>query len=45
MVHDEFFDKKPFPTKRKDFEFVGQIFDENEKTVRQHIEILKDHLR
>ena len=44
MIHDEFFDKKPFPTKRENFEFVGQIFDEKEKTVRQHVETLKDYL-
>jgi hypothetical protein len=30
MTHDEFFDKKPFPTKRKDKEFVGDVFDEND---------------
>lgn len=30
VVHDEFFDKKPFPTKRKDKEFVGDVFDEND---------------
>ena len=44
MIHDEFFDKKPFPTKRENFEFVGQIFDEKEKTVRQHVETLKVYL-
>lgn len=30
VVHDEFFDKKPFPTKRIDTEFVGDVFDEND---------------
>jgi len=29
-VHDEFFDKKPFPIKRKKFHFVGERIDENE---------------
>lgn len=29
MVHDEFFDKKPFPNPRKETEFVGDVFDEN----------------
>jgi hypothetical protein len=27
IVHDEFFEKKPFPTKRKPREFVGQAFN------------------
>jgi hypothetical protein len=30
-VHDEFFEKKPFPTSRIDSQdFVGQVYDENE---------------
>jgi hypothetical protein len=29
FVHDEFFEKKPFPTKRKPREFVGQAFNED----------------
>ena len=32
-VHDEFFEKKSFPTKRSGIEFVGQIFDENEENI------------
>ena len=32
-VHDEYFDKNPFPTKRVNNEFVGQQFDENDKTI------------
>lgn len=44
FVHDEFFDKKPFPTKRKNYEFVGQVFDENDVTVNEHIEVLKRFL-
>lgn len=28
FVHDEFFEKKPFPTLRTNYQFVGQIFDE-----------------
>jgi len=28
-VHDEFFEKKPFPTVRQNYEFVGDVFDEN----------------
>lgn len=30
LVHDEFFDKKPFPTIRLNYNFVGAIFDEND---------------
>ena len=28
VVHDPFFDKKPFPTERQNREFVGDVFDE-----------------
>jgi len=44
MIHDEFFLKKPFPTKRNNFEFVGQVFDENDISVQEHTEILKRYL-
>jgi hypothetical protein len=30
IVHDPFFDKKDFPLPRKNKEFVGDVFDENE---------------
>jgi protein O-GlcNAc transferase len=30
MVHDPFFEKKPFPTQRQNYEFVGDVFDEND---------------
>lgn len=46
ICHDDFFDYPnnfPFPTKRNDFEFVGQVFDENESTVEEHILILKNY--
>lgn len=39
VVHDEFFEKKPFPTKRLNFEFVGDVFDENDV---RHPEYWKD---
>lgn len=29
FVHDEFFEKKPFPTDRNNYEFIGDVFDEN----------------
>lgn len=40
VVHDEFFDKKPWPVPRNELEFVGQVFDENEITVQEHLDIL-----
>lgn len=30
IVHDEFFDNKPFPCTRQGTEFVGDVFDEND---------------
>jgi protein O-GlcNAc transferase len=32
LVHDEWFDGRPFPTPRRGLEFVGQVFDEHEQT-------------
>jgi hypothetical protein len=45
MIHDEFFDKKPFPTPRQGYEFVGEVFDENENSVVNHTQALKEHLK
>lgn len=42
LVHDEFFQKHPFPTIRKNYEFVGQVFDENENTVEEHTQAIKN---
>jgi hypothetical protein len=40
-VHDEFFlPNNPFPQKRRGLEFVGQVFDENDETVAEHIQAL-----
>jgi len=44
VVHDEFFEKKPFPEKRNGYNFVGQVYDEKEETVREHLEIIKKYL-
>lgn len=44
MIHDEFFSKRPWPTKREKLEFVGQVFDENENTVQEHLDILAHHI-
>jgi len=42
--HDEFFANKAFPTKRVGYEFVGQIFDENDNTVQEHLNVLRNHI-
>jgi hypothetical protein len=44
VVHDEFFDRCPFPTKRRGLEFVGEVFDENENFVREHRSLLQEFL-
>jgi len=44
MVHDPFFEEKPFPSKRIGSNFVGQVYDENEHTVKEHQEALKEAL-
>ena len=43
MIHDEFFEGNPFPTLRKKNEFIGQVFDENDQTVEEHLQILEDY--
>ena len=43
LTHDEFFEKKPFPTKRKEFGFVGEVYDENDERNQEHLGILKQH--
>ena len=43
-IHDEFFSRSPFPTTRHGDEFVGQVFDESEQTIQEHIEILRRYL-
>lgn len=42
LVHDEFFEKKPFPMARMGYEFVGDVFDENDI---KHPEYWKDIAR
>ena len=40
-VHDEYFEKRPFPTQRKQGYFVGQAFDESDKKLHpEHGDIL-----
>jgi hypothetical protein len=41
IVHDEFFQKIPFPTPRVGKEFVGLAFDENDVPVKEQQEALR----
>ena len=43
FVHDEFYGGNNFPTSRENYEFVGQVFDENEETVKEHVEVLRKY--
>lgn len=43
IIHDEFFNKKPFPTARNGLQFVGQVFDENDNTPIEHLSMLREH--
>lgn len=45
LVHDPIFDKKPFPSPRVGYEFVGQVFDEYDQPVASHCEELKGFLQ
>lgn len=45
MVHDEFFERKSWPTPRNKLEFVGQVFDENDETVQEHLDVLQGHIK
>lgn len=44
LVHDEIFQKNPFPRPRKDLEYVGQVFLEDESTLQPIDELLQQHL-
>ena len=41
IVHDEFFEKCNFPSKRIGYQFVGEVFDEHNQTVQAHVDGLK----
>ncbi len=41
FTHDPFFAKIPFPSKREGLEFIGQVWDENENTVKEHQDLLQ----
>ena len=44
IVHDPFFQKIDFPAPRNGLEFVGQVWDENEVTVEEHLQELKRYI-
>jgi hypothetical protein len=49
MIHAQFFAQEehaiPFPVLRNQIEFVGQIYDENNNTVQEHIDVLRGVLK
>lgn len=44
MVHDEIFLQNPYPTPRQGLEYVGQVFLEDESTLKPIDELLQQHL-
>lgn len=44
-VHDEFFEKKPFPERRIGYQFIGERIDEHDRPIGEDREILKNHLK
>lgn len=44
LIHDEIFSSKKFPSERKDFEFVGEVFDSNDCPNYEHKNILINYL-
>jgi protein O-GlcNAc transferase len=42
FVHDEFFEKKAFPTQRLNLEFVGDVFDENDNRHPEYFKLIKN---
>ena len=44
LVHDEIFQNNPFPLPRNNYEYVGQIFFQDESTSIATDDILKQHL-
>jgi hypothetical protein len=44
VVHDEFFDHKPFPTKRAGYEFVGESVNEKDERYPKALQQLHEYL-
>lgn len=45
LVHDPIFAHKPFPSERVGYQFVGQVFDENDQPVISQLEALQEFLQ
>ncbi len=48
ICHDEIFNfpcSLPFPLKRENLEFVGEVFDEKNNNVPEYTELLKNYLK
>ena len=43
-IHDEIFTKNPFPTKRNNYEFVGEVFDIEDNSNKEHTNMLINFL-
>ena len=43
-IHDEIFTKNPFPTKRNNYEFVGEVFDIEDNSNKEHTHMLINFL-
>lgn len=41
IIHDPFFNKFPFPTERENYEFVGDVFDENDQRHPEYWKVIK----
>lgn len=44
IIHDEFFENNKFPTERNHYEFIGEIIDQNENTIPEHRNLIKQHI-
>jgi len=44
LTHDDW-NKTPYPLRREGYEYIGQVFDENDNIVLEHTQILKEYLK
>jgi len=42
MIHDDW-NGIPFPLSRQNYEFIGQVFDENDNTIIEHVDALRKY--
>jgi hypothetical protein len=45
IVHDEFFEHKPFPTKRINCEFIGEIYNEHDIRHPEHFRYIPNNTK